>query len=55
MKIKGWDVLLGAAGWLGTVSFKDLLSYGIGIATLTLLCIRIWLAIKHRNTPPRND
>lgn len=53
MKMKIWDVYFGAAGWVATITFKDFLSYAIGIATLALLCIRIWLAIKHRNTPPK--
>lgn len=55
MKMKLWDVCLGVLGFFGTVSFKDLLSYGIGIATLSLLLLRIWVTWKHRNTPPKGD
>lgn len=55
MKLKFWDVCLGAAGWLGTVSLKDFLSYAIGFATLALLILRIYVTWKHRNTPPKGD
>lgn len=52
--MKNWDVCIGAAGWLGTVSFKDALSYAIGIATLALLLLRIYVTWKHRNNPGKD-
>ena len=55
MKLKVWEVYLGAIGWLATINLKDFLSYAIGFATLILLGLRIYVTWKHRDTPPKGD